>query len=289
MRKIAIFGPGLLGGSIALKLRALGGWHIGLWARRAAALADLRARGLADLVSSDIAEIACDADLVVLCVPIEAMGALAREIARFIPSRCVVTDVGSVKGCVDAELAPIFAGKCRYVGSHPMAGKAEAGIAAAEAGLFAGTNCIITTPDADVQAFWETLGCRVVTMSAREHDECVALISHLPHLVAGNLVRAVAEKNARAFAVVGRPRRSRRDAGEAHRLPPNPRPNRQRRATPSSPRRSKADARQYLASPAKIIPPLFLSPPPDFISAKADTQTGRSLAGHSSQRAGPRA
>ncbi len=203
MRKIAIFGPGLLGGSIALKLRALGGWHIGLWARRAAALADLRARGLADLVSSDIEEIACDADLVVLCVPIEAMGALAREIARFIPSRCVVTDVGSVKGCVDAELAPIFAGKCRYVGSHPMAGKAEAGIAAAEAGLFAGTNCIITTPDADVQAFWETLGCRVVTMSAREHDECVALISHLPHLVAGNLVRAVAEKNARAFAVVG--------------------------------------------------------------------------------------
>ena len=203
MRKIAIFGPGLLGGSIALKLRALGGWHIGLWARRAAALADLRARGLADLVSSDIEEIACDADLVVLCVPIEAMGALAREIARFIPSRCVVTDVGSVKGCVDAELAPIFAGKCRYVGSHPMAGKAEAGIAAAEAGLFAGTNCIITMPDADVQAFWETLGCRVVTMSAREHDECVALISHLPHLVAGNLVRAVAEKNARAFAVVG--------------------------------------------------------------------------------------
>ena len=203
MRKIAIFGPGLLGGSIALKLRALGGWHIGLWARRAAALDELRARGLADLVSSDIEEIACDADLVVLCVPIEAMGALAREIARFIPSRCIVTDVGSVKGCVDAELAPIFAGKCRYVGSHPMAGKAEAGIAAAEAGLFAGANCIITTPDADVQAFWETLGCRVVTMSAREHDECVALISHLPHVVAGNLVRAVAGKKARAFEVVG--------------------------------------------------------------------------------------
>ncbi len=203
MRKIAIFGPGLLGGSIALKLRALGGWHIGLWARRAAALDELRARGLADLVSSDIEEIAGDADLVVLCVPIEAMGALAREIARFIPSRCIVTDVGSVKGCVDAELAPIFAGKCRYVGSHPMAGKAEAGLSAAEAGLFAGANCIITTPDADVQTFWEALGCRVVTMSAREHDECVALISHLPHVVAGNLVRAVAEKKARAFEVVG--------------------------------------------------------------------------------------
>ena len=203
MRKIAIFGPGLLGGSIALKLRALGGWHIGLWARRAAALDDLRARGLADLVSSDIEEIARDADLVVLCVPVEAMGALAREIARFAPPSCIVTDVGSVKGCVDAELAPIFAGKCRYVGSHPMAGKAEAGIAAAEAGLFAGANCIITTPDPDVQAFWEILGCRVVTMTAREHDECVALISHLPHLVAGNLVRAVAEKNACAFEVVG--------------------------------------------------------------------------------------
>ena len=203
MPRIAIFGPGLLGGSIALKLRALGGWHIGLWARRAAALDDLRARNLADVVSNDIGEIARGADLVVLCVPVEAMGGLAREIAAFVQPGCIVTDVGSVKDCVNAELEPIFAGKCRFVGSHPMAGKAESGIDAAEAELFAGTNCIMTSPCSTTQEFWESLGCRVVVMNPREHDECVALISHLPHIVAGNLVRAVAEKNERAFQVVG--------------------------------------------------------------------------------------
>ena len=224
MPRIAIFGPGLLGGSIALKLRESGtavpavsgtggtpvslspGAHIGLWARRGEAVADLRARGIADTVSSDIGEIACDADFIILCVPVAAMRSLALEIARFIKPGCVVTDVGSVKASVVAELAPIFE---HFIGSHPMAGKAEAGIDAAEAGLFANTNCILTPHNDDtasaeiVRAFWQKLGCRVVTMPAREHDECVALISHLPHIVAGNLVRAVAEKNAAALGIVG--------------------------------------------------------------------------------------
>ena len=207
-KRIAIFGPGLLGGSIALKLRALGGWHIGLWARRAAAVDGLRARNLADDVSSDIGEIARDADLLILCVPVAAMRPLALEIARFVKPECIVTDVGSVKESVVTELSPVFAGKCRFIGSHPMAGKAEAGIDAAEAGLFNGTKCILTPSDADegaefVRDFWETLGCSVVSMTARMHDECVALISHLPHLVAANLVSAVAAKNPAAFEIVG--------------------------------------------------------------------------------------
>lgn len=201
MPRIAIIGPGLLGGSIALKLRELGGWHIGLWARRAAAIDDLRTRNLADEVSADLATICSDADLVVLCVPVGAMASLALEIARVIKPTCIVTDVGSVKSSVVAELTPIF-GK-QFVGSHPMAGKAESGIDAAEATLFAGTNCIITSPSQPVCAFWESLGCRVVEMSPREHDECVALISHLPHIVAGTLVRAVAERNRAAFDIVG--------------------------------------------------------------------------------------
>jgi cyclohexadieny/prephenate dehydrogenase len=206
-KRIAIFGPGLLGGSIALKLREIGGWHIALWARRPAAVDALKDRNLADLLSTDIGEIAHDADIIVLCVPVEAMKALALEIARFVKPGCIVTDVGSVKECVVAELAPIFSGKCRFIGSHPMAGKAESGIDAAEAGLFKGTNCIVTPGDAgenaEIAGFWESLGCRVVEMGAKMHDECVALISHLPHLVAGNLVAAVAGKNSRAFEVVG--------------------------------------------------------------------------------------
>ena len=201
MPRIAIIGPGLLGGSIALKLRELGGWHISLWARRAEALADLRARNLADEISGDLATICRDADLVILCVPVSAMPALAAELARCIKPTCIVTDVGSVKTSVIAELTPILGDQ--FIGSHPMAGKAESGIDAAEASLFAGTNCIITAPSQPVREFWEKLGCRVVELSPREHDECVALISHLPHIVAGTLIRAVAEKNPAAFAVVG--------------------------------------------------------------------------------------
>lgn len=207
--RVAIFGPGLLGGSIALKLREIGASAVAMWARRPAVLGNLREREISDVVSCDVAEVVRDADLVILCVPICAMAGLAAEIVRFVRPECIVTDVGSVKASVVAELEPIFAGHCRFIGSHPMAGKAESGIEAAEAGLFAGTTCILTRSGRDdgsegtVQSFWEALGCRVVAMSPQEHDECVALISHLPHLVAGNLIRAVAEKNPRAFDVVG--------------------------------------------------------------------------------------
>ncbi len=210
LRKIAIIGPGLLGGSLALKLRELGGWHVALWARRESVVAELRGRGIADVVTGEIAEAVRGAELVVLCVPIEAMGALAVQIAREARADCIVTDVGSVKAFVVAELDMIFTEKCRFIGSHPMAGKAESGMDAAEASLFHEANCIVTpTASTDaaalekVRTFWELIGCRVVTMGAGEHDECVALISHLPHLVAGSLVRAVAERNARAFEVVG--------------------------------------------------------------------------------------
>ncbi|MEK0449605.1 MAG: hypothetical protein RL088_1873 [Verrucomicrobiota bacterium] len=210
LKRIAILGPGLLGGSIALRLREVGGWHVTLWTRREATLPQLRERGVADAVTANISDAVRDADVVVLCVPIEAMGRLAEEIAHAAKPECIVTDVGSVKASVVAELDAILSGKCRFIGSHPMAGKAESGIDAAEASLFRETNCIITptaATDAEaidlIRGFWETIGCRVVSMGAGEHDECVALISHLPHLVAGSLVRAVADRNPRAFEVVG--------------------------------------------------------------------------------------
>jgi len=210
LKRIAVLGPGLLGGAIALRLREVGGWHVTLWTRREAILPQLRDRGVADSVTANISEAVRDSDVVVLCVPIEAMGALAVEIAHAAKPECIVTDVGSVKASVVAELDASLSGKCRFIGSHPMAGKAESGIDAAEASLFRGTNCIITpTALTDegaitaIRSFWEMIGCRVVSMGAGEHDECVALISHLPHLVAGSLVRAVADRNQRAFEVVG--------------------------------------------------------------------------------------
>ena len=210
MKRIAILGPGLIGGSIAFALRRSGGSHVTLWARRPDAVTEIIVADCADTATADITAAVNDADLVVLCVPVGAMGAVARAIAPVIRADCVVTDVGSVKAAVLAELAPIFRERGRFIGSHPMAGSEYTGLAAARATLFDGATSIVT-PDADTDPaalaavcdFWKGIGCRVVELPAAEHDECVALVSHLPHLLAATLVNTVAARNEHAFRVVG--------------------------------------------------------------------------------------
>jgi prephenate dehydrogenase len=209
MTNLAILGPGLLGGSIALAARARG-HRVALWARRSEAVAEIEARGLADHASTDLRTVVMDADLVVFCVPIGVMPALAREIVDMIPVTALVTDVGSVKAGVCAELGAIFRERGCFVGSHPMAGSEQTGIAAARATLFEGAVSIVTPDEhseaADVTAireFWIALGCRVLELAPAEHDEIVALISHFPHLLAATLVNTVAAENPRAFEFCG--------------------------------------------------------------------------------------
>ena len=210
MKSLAILGPGLLGGSIALAARRAGGWRVGLWARRAEAVAEIEGRGIADAVSTDLRGIVAGADLVILCVPIGVMPALAREIADAISADTIVTDVGSVKAPVVAELGAIFRGRGRFVGSHPMAGSEQTGIAAARTELFDDAACILT-PDAssdagavaELRAFWQSLGSRVLEVPPAGHDEIVALVSHLPHLLAATLVHTVQAENAGAFDFSG--------------------------------------------------------------------------------------
>jgi prephenate dehydrogenase len=205
---LAIVGPGLLGGSIALAARRAGGFRTAVWARRGAAVAELEKRALAEVASTKLAAVVGEADLVVLCVPIGAMGALSREIAPLLRAGTIVTDVGSVKAPVVEELSAIFAG--RFVGSHPMAGSEQTGLDAARADLFDGAACVVT-PDgstdaaavAAVHGFWQTLGCRVLETSPAEHDEIVALISHFPHFLAATLVNVVTDRNAHAFDFTG--------------------------------------------------------------------------------------
>ncbi len=210
MQSLAIIGPGLLGGSIALAARRAGGFRTALWARRTAAVAEIEALGIADAASTDLRAVVAGADIVILCVPIGVMPALAREIADAISAPTIVTDVGSVKAPVVAELGAIFRGRGRFVGSHPMAGSEQTGLAAARAELFDGAACIVT-PDvasdasatAEVRAFWQTLGARVLEVAPAAHDEIVALVSHLPHLLAATLVQTVLAENARAFEFSG--------------------------------------------------------------------------------------
>jgi prephenate dehydrogenase len=210
MNKLAVIGPGLLGGSIALAARQHASWRVSIWARRPEAVAELRDRGIGDEASTELAAVADGADLVVLCIPIGAMPSVAECLATVIAPRAIVTDVGSVKARVVEELTPIFRERGRFVGSHPMAGSEQTGITAARADLFGGSVCIVTPHEgADPQAvetvgaFWRTLGCRVRHLHPAEHDETVALISHLPHLLAAALVNSVSAQRPGALDFVG--------------------------------------------------------------------------------------
>lgn len=191
---IAILGPGILGGSVALALRKRQpASQVRLWARRSEAVVEARGMGIADIVSCDLPEIVTGADLIILATPITVMRALAESVAACdLKPGCLVTDVGSVKAGVLTALEPVFEKtKAVFLGSHPMAGSEQSGIRAARADLFQGAACILTPREgADREAvtrlrsFWQALGCRVLEMSAAVHDERVARISHLPHVMA---------------------------------------------------------------------------------------------------------
>ena len=191
---IAILAPGLLGGSMVLALRKRFPLAtLRVWARRPEALDEVRARIPSAQCSTRIDEVIADATLAVLCMPVQHMQAAAEQILAS-PTRpdLLITDVGSVKGAVVSTLEPLFATKgLVFVGSHPMAGSHATGMAHARPDLFQNAACILTpTPNtpspalARLQAFWTTLGCRILVKSPADHDRCVARISHLPHVMA---------------------------------------------------------------------------------------------------------
>lgn len=210
MRKVSIFAPGLLGASLALGLKERGAVHIRVWARREESAAAALSRGLADEASTDAAAMAQDADIVVLCMPVGAMEDAARKVVPVLRPDTLVTDVGSVKAPVVRVLEPIFEGRARFIGSHPMAGSERTGMDASRPDLFSDAVCFLTPTDRtaaaaveDATAFWSGIGCRVRVTGPDDHDQIVALISHMPHLLAAALVTAVNKENPRAFEFAG--------------------------------------------------------------------------------------
>lgn len=173
--------------------------HLSVWARSESAVDKVKAMQLADVASTDLRTAVQQADFIVLCVPVEHMTALAREILAAEPAKdCVITDVGSIKGSVVSALEDLFIkSPFHFIGSHPMAGSERAGIESARADLFQGAACLLTpTLFTDeialhhVRAFWLLLGCRLLEMSPEDHDRKVARISHLPHVVAAAVTLA---------------------------------------------------------------------------------------------------
>ena len=193
---VGIVGLGLIGGSLGLDLRALGCSVQGLVHRTATAERALE-RGLVDAVSTDPACLS-SCDLVVLSLPIPALLAPESTLLEAIPESAVVTDVGSVKQPVLEVWRSLHP---RFVASHPMAGTASAGVEAGQTGLFRGRPWI-ATPEAGtdptavevVRTLAHDLGSQWHTASAEQHDQAVALISHMPVLVSAALLRTAGDE-----------------------------------------------------------------------------------------------
>lgn len=194
--RIALIGFGLIGGSIARAARAQGlAGEIVATARSAATRARVLELGIADRVVDTNAEAVTGADLVILCIPVGACGAVAKEIAPHLKPGVIVSDVGSVKGAVVREMSPHLPKSVHFIPAHPVAGTEHSGPDSGFAELFINRWCILTPPDkADaaavekLAAFWRALGANVETMTADHHDLVLAVTSHLPHLIAYTIV-----------------------------------------------------------------------------------------------------
>ena len=193
---VGIVGLGLIGGSLGLDLRALG-WSVQGLVHRTATAERALERGLVDAVSTDPACLS-SCDLVVLSLPIPALLAPESTLLEAIPESAVVTDVGSVKQPVLEVWRSLHP---RFVASHPMAGTASAGVEAGQTGLFRGRPWI-ATPEAGtdptavevVRTLAHDLGSQWHTASAEQHDQAVALISHMPVLVSAALLRTAGDE-----------------------------------------------------------------------------------------------
>lgn len=199
VESVAIFGPGLMGGSLLMALRQrVPGVRLGAWARREESLQTLKDHGLVDFSGTDAAAVARETGLAVLCVPVEQMESVARSLAPGLPATSWVTDVGSVKQQVVTSLEEIFSEHGNFVGSHPMCGSEQAGFAAARNDLYDSALCVLTPTTSTkpaaidaVAALWQSVGANVVRMTAPEHDRAAAAASHVPHVVAATLVQLV--------------------------------------------------------------------------------------------------
>lgn len=201
--RLALLGCGLIGGSAAAALRASGKVsEVVAFDRDPAAAADAVRLGLADRVAATPAEAVRAADLVLLAVPVGAMGAVMAACAEALPGHAWITDVGSTKGSViSAARGALGAALPRFVPGHPIAGGELPGVAHARAELFRDKLFIATPIESTepaaleaVEALWRATGARVLRMDAAEHDAVFAAVSHLPHLLAFALVARIASE-----------------------------------------------------------------------------------------------
>jgi cyclohexadieny/prephenate dehydrogenase len=198
--RAALIGIGLIGSSISHAMRrgGLTGTIVGTAKTEATRSTALRL-GLIDRACENAADAVEGADLVILCVPVGACGAIAAEIGPRLAAGAILTDVGSVKGAVIRDVAPHVPAGVHFIPGHPIAGTEFSGPESGFAELFDGRWCILTPPaGTDGQALqklkrlWQAMGSKVEIMSAEHHDLVLAITSHVPHLIAYNIVNTAA-------------------------------------------------------------------------------------------------
>jgi prephenate dehydrogenase len=202
-KKITIIGVGLIGGSIglAIKKRRLAKEVVGVFRRPSTLKRALKAKAI-DKGTLDIKEGVKGANLIILAGPVSAIPALAKAAIRYAKPDAVITDVGSTKAWIVKKIETYASGRpIHFVGSHPMAGSEQTGVEFAASELLKDAPCIVTRTGRTARRaiktvidFWRDLGAKVTVMSPSDHDRSVALISHLPHIVAFSLAGAVPAK-----------------------------------------------------------------------------------------------
>lgn len=201
IEKLALIGIGLIGSSIARGARRAGlAKTIAIATRRQETLDEAERLGLGDQYFTSAADAVRDADLVILCAPVGAYEALAKEISASLKPGAILSDVGSVKKHVVDVVSPYVPEGVHFIPGHPLAGTEHSGPSAGFADLFDNRWCVLTPVEgassdaiAALTAFWKGLGSDVETMSAEHHDLVLAITSHVPHLVAYNIVGTVAD------------------------------------------------------------------------------------------------
>jgi cyclohexadieny/prephenate dehydrogenase len=192
-QRLTLIGIGLIGSSIARGAREYGGiaGKIVICDASTEALCRAEALGLGDMYEADPAKAVLGADCVILCTPVGAYAALAAAIAPHLAPGCILSDVGSTKQSVMRDVGPLVPEFVHFVPAHPIAGTEFSGPDAGLADLFKGRWSLLTPPDeADaasvqkIEAMWKILGAETARMSAAHHDRVIAIVSHLPHLIA---------------------------------------------------------------------------------------------------------
>ncbi len=192
-RRLALLGTGLIGSSVARVARERGdiAGEVIANARTPETLNRVVRLGIADRVERDPAAAVAGADCVMLCAPVGAFAALAEAIAPHLAQGAILTDVGSTKQSVIRDVGPLVPAGVHFVPAHPLAGTEYSGPDAGFSTLFQGRWCLLTPPpgtDADavdkVAELWRRCGAMVETMEPAHHDRVLAIVSHLPHLLA---------------------------------------------------------------------------------------------------------